>query len=154
MNVTIETLSELRVAGVRHVGPYSEVGEAFGRLTALAGPAGLLRPDAYLLAVFLDDPREVPAAELRSDACVTLVSSAPLPEGLTETRIAAGRYASTTHRGPFSGLPDAWSRLMGEWLPQSGEQMDKRPSFEVYRTVDMSRPEDLVTELHLPLAAL
>jgi len=152
MNVTIEALSELRVAGVRHVGPYSEVGEAFGRLTALAGPAGLLRPDAYLLAVFLDDPQKVPTAELRSDACVTLVSSSPLPEGLTETRIAAGRYARATHVGPFSGLPGAWSRLISEWLPESGERLDTRRRFEVYRTVDMSRPEDLVTELHLPLA--
>jgi len=44
MNVEITTRPELRVAAVRHVGPYNQISEAFGRLGDVAGkgaPAAL-----------------------------------------------------------------------------------------------------------------
>src|SRR5690606_19808756 len=41
MHVEITHQPRLRVATVRHVGPYNRISEAFGRLGALAGPAGL-----------------------------------------------------------------------------------------------------------------
>ena len=112
MNVTIETLPELRVAAVRHVGPYHDIGEAFQRLDAIARPAGLgAQPDAFLIGVYLDDPERTPAAALRSDAGVTIPMQAPLPAGLSETRIAAGRYARTTYVGHYAGLPEVLSLI-------------------------------------------
>jgi len=126
MNVTIETLPELRVAAVRHVGPYHDIGEAFQRLDAIAA--------------------------LRSDAGVTIPMQAPLPAGLSETRIAAGRYARTTYVGHYAGLPEVWARLWRDWLPASGQRPAARPSFEIYRNTPMdTRPEDLRTDLYLPL---
>jgi AraC family transcriptional regulator len=154
MNVTIETLPELRVAAVRHVGPYHDIGEAFQRLDGFVRAAGLVaQPDTFLIGVYLDDPQTRPAAELRSDAGITISPQAPLPAGLTETRLPAGRYARTTYVGHYAGLPDVWARLWREWLPASGQRPAARPSFEIYRNTPMdTRPEDLITDVYLPLA--
>ena len=71
------------------------------------------------------------------------------PFGLTP---AAGRYAVPTYHGPYAGLPAACDQLFGVWLPASDEEPADDPSVEVYLNSSMdTAPEDLITELHLPL---
>ena len=153
MNVTIEDMPEQRVAAVPHVGPYNRISEAFQRLGTIAAPAGLLRGSATMLAIYYDDPETTPAAQLQSEAGVTVTESARLPEGLAEKRLPAGRYARTTHRGSYETLGDTWSRLMGEWLPKSGERVGEGTSYEVYRNNPSNAPPDeLLTDLYLPIA--
>jgi AraC family transcriptional regulator len=154
MNVTIENMPELRVATVHHVGPYPGISEAFQRLGAIAGPGGLLRfPETAMLAIYHDDPETTPADQLQSDAGVTVPNGVKLPEGLVEKRLPAGRYAKTTHVGPYTHLGDTWSRLMGEWLPKSGHRVGDGSSYEVYRnTPENTAPNELRTDLYLPLA--
>lgn len=154
MNVTIETLPELRVATVHHVGPYQRISEAFARLGELAAKTGLLpaSSETAMLAIYYDDPETTPADKLHSDAGLTVPNGAPLPDGLLEKRLPAGRYARTTHVGPYTKLGDAWSRLMGEWLPKSGHRVGEGSSFEIYRnTPGDTAPSELRTDLYLPV---
>jgi AraC family transcriptional regulator len=154
MIVTIDTLPEMYVAAIRHVGPYHEIGQAFRRLDAIAGVAGLWRfPGACLVGIYHDDPQRTPAAELRSDAGIAIPRQAPLPAGLTETRIAAGRYAHVAHVGSYEMLPALWAKLWTDWLPASGERPGARPSVEIYRNTPADTPlHALRTDLYLPLA--
>lgn len=153
MNVAIQDLKELRVATLRHVGPYNRISEAFGRLGSVAGPAGLFVPPMTMLALYHDDPETTAEAELRSDAGVVVTADAAIPSALAEQRIPAGRYAVATHVGPYEQLGDAWSRLMGQWLPASGERLGDGVTFEIYRNTPMDTPkEELRTELYVPLA--
>lgn len=153
MNVAIQDMPALRLATIRHVGPYSRISEAFQRLGAIAGPAGLYRhPNVAMLAVYHDEPDVTPPDELRSDAALSVPDDAVLPEGLVEVRLPAGRYASTTHVGPYTALGDAWSRFMGEWLPKSGHRVRESASYEIYRNNPATAPErELRTELFLPV---
>lgn len=154
MNVDIKTLPELRVATVRHVGPYNQIPEAFGRLGKIGGPAGLFRqPGAAMIALYYDDPESTPQDQLRADAAVAVPDGVPLPEGLGEERIRAGRYATTVHVGPYERLGDTWARFMGEWLPSSGHRLGDGVSYELYLN-DPTKvpPEELRTELRMPLA--
>jgi AraC family transcriptional regulator len=152
MNVEIKDMNEMRVAAVEHVGPYNRISEAFARLGQLAGPAGLFRPDAKMLAIYRDDPETTPASELHSEAGITVPNDAKLLPGLREERIPAGRYACTIHKGPYEGLGDTWARFMGEWLPKSGHRMKDTASFEIYRNTPENTPKDkLETELCIPL---
>ena len=152
MNAEIVDRPELRVATVHHQGPYNRVGEAFGRLGTIVGPAGLIGPGATMLAIYHDDPETTAEAELRSDAGIVVPDDVPLPQGLAEIRIPAGRYASATHIGPYEGLGDAWARLMGEWLPRSGQRVGDGVSYEIYRNTPADTPkEKLRTELFVPL---
>jgi AraC family transcriptional regulator len=153
MNVEIKALPALRVATLRHVGPYNRISEAFGRLGEIAGRAGLFQSKPTMLALYHDDPEVTPEPELRSDAAVVVAENALIPSGLSEQRIPAGRYAVTTHHGPYEQLGDAWSRFMGQWLPASGERLGPGISYEIYVNNPMEAPKDqLVTDLYIPLA--
>lgn len=154
MQVEVRRREAQRLATVRHVGPYPSIGQAFARLGALAGPAGLFaQPNVEMIALYHDDPDTVAAAELRSDAGITVPPGVALPAGLVEAWIPAGRYACATHVGPYSLLGDVWSRLMGEWLPKSGQRLGEGTGFEIYRNDPMTvPPNELRTEIYLPLA--
>jgi AraC family transcriptional regulator len=142
MHVIVEEMPSLRVATVSHTGPYNRISEAFARLGAIAGPTGLVRGEPMMLA-----------EQLRSDAGLTVPDEVPLPAEVVERRLPAGRYARATHVGPYDTLGDSWSRMMGEWLPGSGNRVGAGPSYEVYRNNPAdTRPENLRTDLYIPLA--
>lgn len=153
MKVDIEELQAKRLATIRHVGPYPRISEAFARLGAIAGPAGIIgKPGTQMIAVYHDDPESVAPEDLRSDAGLTIADGTTLPAGLTELRLRAGSYACTTHVGPYTTLGDTWARLMGEWLPRSGHRVGEGESFEIYENNPMNaRPEELRTRLCVPL---
>lgn len=151
MNVTITSLDALRVAAVRHVGPYHTISEAFGRLGRIAGPL-FGAPGAAMIALYHDDPDSTPVEQLRSDAGVVVPEGAVLPDGVVEIRIPSSRYARNVHEGPYATLGDSWSRLLGHWLPSSDHRLADRPSFEIYRNNPMTTPpEQLRTEIYAPL---
>jgi AraC family transcriptional regulator len=142
----------MRVAAVRHRGPYHRIGEAFSKLGELAGPAGLFGPGAKMIGVYYDDPDSTPESDLRSEAGITVPEHAALPPGLVEVRIPAGRMARTTHIGGYEGLSETWARLTGEWLEQSGQRIGDGVSYEIYLNTPMDAPkEKLRTELYIPL---
>jgi DNA gyrase inhibitor GyrI len=71
MAVEIKEMPELRIATVRHVGPYNHIPQAFGRLQELAGPAGLFaEPGATMVGIYYDDPESTDPDQPRSDAGV------------------------------------------------------------------------------------
>jgi AraC family transcriptional regulator len=152
MKVDIKQMQAKRVATAPHVGPYHRIADAFGRLGSIAGQAGLIREGAEMIAIYHDDPETTPVAELRSEAAITIGPDAKVPDGLGERCLPAGRYASTTHIGPYEKLGDAWARFMGEWLPESGERMRDGVSYEIYRNTPENSPQEkLETELYIPL---
>lgn len=154
MDVVVKEMPALRVATVRHIGPYNQISQAFQRVGALAGPAGLLaHAEMAMLGIYYDDPETTPPEQLRSDAAVVVPEGVALPEGLVEQRIPGGRYASTAHVGPYEHLGDAWARFMGEWLPASGNRLGTGASYEIYRNTPGDVPkEQLQTEMFMPLA--
>jgi AraC family transcriptional regulator len=154
MNVDIRTMPERRVGTVRHVGPYNQIPVAFERIGQLLGPMAqtLAGGSAAMIAIYHDDPDTVPLDQLRSDAALEIPPGLPMPPGLVEQRIPAGRFACTTHVGPYEHLGDAWARFMGEWLPASGHRVGPGPSYEIYVNNPMTTPkEQLRTELYVPL---
>jgi AraC family transcriptional regulator len=153
MNVDIKQMPDLRVATVRHIGPYNQIPKAFERLGAVAGPAGLIRQNGTMIAIYHDDPETTPLDRLRSDAALVVPEDAKLPEGLIEQHIPAGRYAMTVYIGPYEQLGDVWARFLGEWVPASGNRISEGVSYEIYRNTPADTPkQELRTELYVPLA--
>jgi AraC family transcriptional regulator len=153
MDVQIKDMPELRVATVRHVGPYNQISEAFARLGEIAGREGLLgQPDAAMIAIFHDDPESTPADQLRSDAGISVANDVALPSSLDEKRLPAGQYATTLYRGPYEGLGDVWARFLGEWFPANGHQVGESPSYELYLNNPQTTPkEKLETAIYVPI---
>ena len=153
MQFEIVEMPELHVGAIRHVGSYNRISEAFDRLSAIATSAGLFAdPAATLVGIYYDNPAVTPQSQLRSDAGITLPGHMSVPEGLTEQRLPAGRYARKIHIGPYEGLPRAWASFLIS-LPSSGHRAAPGPNFEIYRNTPATAPkENLHTELYLPVA--
>jgi AraC family transcriptional regulator len=153
MNVEVKDMPQLRVAMVRHRGPYDGISSAFDRLGKLAGQAGLFGPDSKMIALYYDAPETTAADELRSAAGITVSPDAELPAGLDEERLPAGRYLCTTHLGSYDGLGDAWAQLTGERLPESAYNGRDGVNYEIYRNNPSEVQDDeLRTELYIPVA--
>jgi AraC family transcriptional regulator len=154
MDVRMETLTPMKVAFLRYIGPFEDgaVDATWQKLLAWAGQHGLLGPRARFLGLCHDDPHVTPPDKQRYDACV--VTDQPFqPEGEIGTQvIPGGEYAVATHKGPYQELPDTYARLYGDWLPRSGREPADHPGFQVYRSMlGDTPPEELVTDIYLPL---
>jgi AraC family transcriptional regulator len=152
MKIEIVKQPKLRLAGVRHVGSYMNVSEAFVRLNGLVTAAGLTKPDTILVGIYHDDPSTTPEEKLRSDAAITVSANTKVLAGLTEIVIPAGRYAHATHVGPYTGLGAIYAHIWKVWLPSSGEKPGDGVSYEMYRNTPMTaKPHELVTDVYVPL---
>ena len=153
MQAEIQTLGSLRVAFMRHVGPYHQVGETWNKLCMWAGPLGLLGPQTKFLGVCHDDPEVTPPDKIRYDACVQVDENVKAEGDVGVQVIPAGEYATTRHHGPYEKLSGTYARLCGEWLPQQGREPSMAPCLEFYLNSPEHTPaEDLLTDVFVPLA--
>jgi AraC family transcriptional regulator len=150
--VRIQTIQPLRIAFMRHVGPYREVGPTFERMIAWAGQHGLFGPDTKVLTVTWDDPEVTPPEKIRCDCAVT-VGDDFRPEGEVGVQtLEGGAYAVVTHRGPYEGIGTLWNWLFGTWLPSSGRELRHAPPFEISLNSPMNTPpEELLSDIYVPL---
>jgi len=141
-----------RLAALPHKGAYPQINRAFEKLGATLGARGLYGQTGLMVGVYYDSPGAVAEADLRSHAGIELAHG-PIEAPLEEITLPGGRHAVLTFRGPYVGLPAAYDQLFGLWLPASGETPADSPIFEVYLNSPMdTAPEDLLTEICLPLA--
>ena len=154
MNVKIQELKPMRVAFLRHVGPYGEVSATWDRLLTIMGKEGYLGGGTMLLGICHDDPESTPPAKIRYDACVTVGDDFAPSNGIQVQTVAAGEYAVTTHMGPYNNLGHTYSELLGQWVPRSGRELRDAPCFEVYlNNPESAAPEELLTDIYAPLQA-
>jgi AraC family transcriptional regulator len=152
MNVTIKYLQPMRVAFMRHIGPYSEVGQTWDEFMMWLGKDGLLGGDSQFIGICHDDPAVTLSGRIRYDACVT-VDEAFRPQGEVGVQvISGGEYAIMTHFGPYEKLGASYAKLLGQWLPRSGRRVRPIPCFEVYlNSPENTAPADLISDIHVPL---
>ncbi len=151
MQVEIRNEPGFRLAAIRHIGPYHRIGEAFDRLFEWAGRNG--RMVEAPIAVYCDDPACVPEDQLRSYAGIVVEPDFQNadPE-IVVVDVPPQRCAVAIHRGPYEGLPASWAKFLGEWLPQSGEEVGDGVCYERYvNDCKGVPPEELVTEMVEPL---
>ncbi|MDP3868082.1 GyrI-like domain-containing protein [Phenylobacterium sp.] len=151
MPVEIQDRPPMRIATVPHRGPPPQIGQAFDRLMAWAGPKGVVMPPAVGVAVYLDDMSVVPPADQRALAGITVGPEVAGDETVTIHEVPAGRYAVLLYKGPYAQIGKGYEELFG-WLPSSGEEPADAPCVEVnLNDPRKTAPADLLTELCLPL---
>ena len=153
MKVEIKKVNKTRVAFVRHIGPYDQVGPAWGKLASWAGRKGLAGPNTNFFGLSYDDPDITPADKLRYDAALEVPEGIEAEGDIGIQEIGPGDYAVTTHRGPYQNLNQTYTRLFSEWLPASGRDVGSGPALEFYRNrPEETPPEELLTDIYVPLA--
>lgn len=152
LTVRIETLPEMRIAFIRHVGPYEQTDAAYAKLMGWAGRRGLLKQGTDVFGIAYDDPQVTAAERLRYDAALVVPSEVG-PEGeISIQTISGGKYAVATHQGPYETLGETYARLCGEWIPHSGREVSPAPALEFYRnTPTDTAPAELITDIYMRL---
>ncbi len=152
MKVQIKEMEGIRVACMRHKGPYETCGETWEKFLPIMGSQGLLGGEASMIGLCHDDPEETPAEEIRYDACLKVDEDYQPQEGVDVRTISGGSYAVTTHVGPYNRLNETYAALCGQWLPDSGYELRSEPCFEIYITdPENTEPEDMLTDIYAPL---
>lgn len=154
LKATIKTIDPKQVIYVSSIGPYDGKGTevAWKKVCHFAGRKGLFGKSNEFIGVSHDDPKVTDPHKLRYDACVT-VNREVKPEGEMGFRtIPGGRYAVFMHEGPYTEFENSYDYIYAVWLPSSGEELRDDPCFELYlNSPDETKPEDLRTEIYLPL---
>jgi AraC family transcriptional regulator len=151
-DVEIVGKPRLVLAGIRHDGPYLEIGRAFDRLFGLLAARSLLSPATRLIGLYLDDPTSVPEAKLRSLAAIVVDAGRSIEAPLERVELRDGPYALLRHKGPYADMRAGYRWLFGEWLTHSGEEAADAPVYEEYLNNPRDTPPtELRTDMHLPL---
>src|SRR5262249_6308376 len=72
LTVCIRPVPVMHIAFMRHIGPYNQVGETWGKLFSQAVPRGLFGPHTKIVGVVHDDPEVTPSERMRYDAGLTV----------------------------------------------------------------------------------
>lgn len=150
----ITRLRPIRVAFLRHTGPYERVdaglwGQVRERLTELGRST-----DGLPLGIAHDPPHITPPEYLRFDAGWTIDADLPPECGLGQQVVAGGTYAFTTYVGPFSRIGHAYE-LIGQRLMAHPEMPVVGASVEWYRTGSIDEDTYLnQVDISFPVKAL
>ena len=152
MDVNIIKQDEIKVAFVRHIGPYNQCGKAWDTLCNWAGPKGLMNHNTQFVGLSYDDPDVTAGDKIRYDACITVDHETKAEGEIGYQVIPKGDYAVYLHKGPLEGLSASYVALCGQWAPTSGRKIKHEPSIELYlNDPHQVPPEDILVELRLPL---
>lgn len=153
MHVELQQLKPMRVAYLRHIGPYNAVMATWDRLLTIMGKDGYLGGCPMMLGICHDDPEITPPSKIRYDACIEVDDEFQAHQGIEVQVVEGGEYARTTHTGPYNNLGKTYMEFLGQWLPRSGRELRDAPCFEVYMNDPQSTaPEELLTDIYAPLA--
>jgi AraC family transcriptional regulator len=136
MNVELKTLPAMRLAYLRHTGPYGTpgIGQTWQRFCAWFAGRALLPRDGAMYGISQDDPEITPPEKCRYDCCIEVDAAfqpqARTDEGIGVQDFAGGRYACARFRGTGADIHAAWMQMFGQWLPASGYQAGDAPALE------------------------
>ncbi len=132
MNVKLVDREPVHVAYLRHTGEYGPAVGKFWMQTVAPWMATNSLFGRERFGISLDDAMVTKSEQLRYDACVASPEGEVLSGKPQHKVIPGGRYAALAFEGTSAEIPQAWDRLLRDWLPKSGLQLDSRPFFEYY----------------------
>jgi AraC family transcriptional regulator len=156
MKVSVIERQPVKVAYLRHVGPYGEELSRFWQEVAYPWMLSnnLIGRPRY--GISHDDPGVTAPENCRYDAAVEVTAPLAAPGEATITKLPGGKYAVTPFSGTSTEIGAVWNQLLRDWMPASGLQLDSRPFLEHYGTDSSFDPETGVftCELAIPVAPL
>jgi AraC family transcriptional regulator len=131
MKVIAKKIKPMRVACLRHVGPYEDTKQTWYDLTSRLSADKQLRKRSMFIGMGHDDPAVTPASELRYDACIT-VAEAYEPKKPVELQTIIGGDYAVAKNCPIAKIKDAFQFLYGKWLAHSSRNLRPAPSFMMF----------------------
>ncbi|MGU3415425.1 DNA gyrase inhibitor SbmC [Enterobacteriaceae bacterium C34A] len=134
MDYSITQQQKRVVAGFHMVGPWEQtVKQGFEQLAMWVN--GHKVPAKEWVAVYYDNPDEVPAEKLRCDTVVTVAEGFTPPEnseGVIVTEVEGGLYAKAAARVLDHDFATPWYQFFNSVLQDKEHDLAAKPCFELY----------------------
>lgn len=132
MNVQLINRSPVKIAYLRHRGPYgADISKFWMEIVApWMVENDLVNRPRY--GISHDDPGITAPSNCRYDAGVEVEEDRVCSGNAQYVGIPGGRYAALQFEDTQEKFVDAWASLLRDWLPSSRFQLDARPCFEHY----------------------
>lgn len=143
--VNVQEFPEMKVAYVRHIGPYAGDGKLFegliNKLMKWAVTRGLLNEKTQLMSVYHDNPDITDESKLRLSMCINIPDNTSVDGDIGMMMLEGGAYAVGRFELGEKDYENAWKMMYAGWLPESGYQPEDKPAFEIYRNDPRNHPE-------------
>ena len=139
MKVITRKIKPMRVAYLRHIGPYEDTRQTWFDLKARLLADKQIRKRSAYIGIGHDNPSVTPASELRYDACITVHKGYEPKKPVELQTIVGGDYA-VAKDCPVGKIKDAYQYLYGKWLARSSRELRPLPSFAVFVNAYKGRP--------------
>ena len=151
MKVITKKIKPMRVAYLRHVGPYESTAQTWIDLTTRLTAEKQLRKHSLFIGMGHDNPSVTPASELRYDACIT-VDKEYEPKKPVQLQTIAGGDHAVVKNCPVAKIKDAFQFLYGKWLARSSRELRPAPAFIVFVGArDKVAPGKQRVDIYMPL---
>lgn len=132
LRVAVQMRPAVRIAYLRYQGPFGEPVGQFWQEVVYSWMVSNDLLGAARFGISHDDPQVTAKGKCRYDAGVEVSRDFVPSQNAQITTISGGLYACTKFKGTSSEIMSTWERILREWLPASGYQLDARPYFEYY----------------------
>lgn len=151
MKVITKRIKPMRVAYLRHVGPYEDTRPTWLDLQARLAADQQIRKRSVFIGIGHDNPSVTPAAELRYDACITVAGDYEPRKPVKLQTIDGGDYA-VAKNCPIGKIKNAYQYLYAKWLARSSRELRPAPSFIVFvDTYKEVAPGKWRVDIYMPL---
>lgn len=151
MKVEIVERRPVNVWAIRHHGPMAKVQGTYSRLWQWQIDHGIAGRTNEAMGICYGDGESADDG-FRYYAAIEWDEPVRGADGAERHEVPGGKYACYRLVGSHDGIPAAFGRLYGEWLPASGYVPDDRPGLEIYRNNPFNTPaNELITDLLVPL---
>ncbi len=152
-SIEVIEVEPIKTIALTHTGPYSGIGQAFGKIAEWATKNNYWAKGPRMIGVYHDDPMSVPETELRSSACLEDMPGMEPGEGMTRYTISGGKYLVMSAEVVMAEYGEAWQKIDSE-VGKRGLECDARDHYEVYIScTDSTQGDDApwIVEFRVPV---
>ena len=154
MKVITRKIKPMRVAYLRHVGPYEDTRKTWFDITARLSADKQIRKRSIFIGIGHDNPAVTSAVELRYDACITVDGDYEPKKPVELQTIVGGDYA-VAKNCPVGKIKDAYQYLYGKWLARSSRELRPAPGFimlvDAQDVVARKKQRVAILDIYVPL---
>lgn len=131
--VTIENINNLTVAYTSYWGEYDfNISLAWASLNNWFLENNLDKSNSIAFGITYDNPNISNSNKLRYDACISIPQNTKCIGKINKKDIQGGSYATIEYSGKYSGLEELFNSFYSNWLPQSGYDLENKPTLQIH----------------------
>lgn len=150
--IEIKELEEVKLAGIMHIGNFSEIANTYEKLFQWASQKELLdKQNIKAVTIYHDNPKVTPMSKVRLSACVTINKDMNAEGEIRQILIRKGSYVI----GHFEITADVFQKTwdsMCVWVIENGYDFRDGDYFEMYHNDPKTHPEQkCIVDICIPI---